>query len=338
MAQESIHIRKDTGVGRRLRVGALILVGLAVIVLGVYEAGRVFDVFASRYTLVTLVPSAAGLRQGAPVTLAGQRVGQVGRLSFIPLKPNGGPDHVAISLDVDTDVRQQIRTDSRAVIRTQGLLGDKYVDISPGSIGARVLENGDTLPGTRVVDLESIMATTARTMEDAQQVIAQARDLTSGLLNGEGTAGRLLRSDSLYRRMDDAALSLDRFMARVNRGGGTLGRLARDSTLYDQTRTTLEHVDSLTRIALSGHGTLGRMLSSDTLYQRALSSVSRLDATLASLNAALTGVNEGDGTLHRLLADPALYDQLLKAVVDVQTLIRDIREHPNKYRPQMHIF
>ena len=67
-------IRKGFDWGR-IRVALLLAIALAILVFAVYKAGEVFDVFAERYELVTLLPDASGLREGGAVTLAGQRIG-----------------------------------------------------------------------------------------------------------------------------------------------------------------------------------------------------------------------------------------------------------------------
>jgi ABC-type transporter Mla subunit MlaD len=98
-------------------------------------SGLVLDVFARRYEIVTLVPSALGLREGAPVTLAGQRIGQVQRIEFIPVRQKVGDNNLRVVLAITHEVQEQVRVDSRAFLRTAGLLGDRFVDISPGSPG-----------------------------------------------------------------------------------------------------------------------------------------------------------------------------------------------------------
>src|SRR5690348_12877873 len=118
---------------REVRVLGLVIIGVLLLIYGVYRVGKIFDVFASRYTLVTLVPDVAGLREGAPVTIAGQRVGQVTHIGFIPVDQKRGAPNLELQLDIAENVKDQIRRDSRAFMRAQGLLGDKYVDISPGT-------------------------------------------------------------------------------------------------------------------------------------------------------------------------------------------------------------
>jgi phospholipid/cholesterol/gamma-HCH transport system substrate-binding protein len=322
---------------RKARVGALLVVALLGLMLAVYQVGKVFDVFASRYSLYTLVTSASGLRQGAPVTVAGQRVGKVASIEFIPLDRKIGPDHLRLELSIDERVRSQIRTNSVVYIRMQGLLGDRYIDIQPGTPEARVLAAGEVLPSDAPMDLDQIMTTAGETLDEVTQFVQDLRRLTGSMTRGEGTVGRLLADDALYQRMVGATVQLTATLQSINQSQGTVGRLIRDPELYDRLTVALGRLDALTAQALDGGGTIGQLLSSDTLHRGLLGVVGRADSALLSIGSGLAGLTDGEGTLQRLLTDPALYDELLKAVVDLQTLLLDIRENPRRYRPEVNV-
>jgi phospholipid/cholesterol/gamma-HCH transport system substrate-binding protein len=151
-------IQRRTFEWRQVRVAALLVAGLLVLGYGVARVGAIFDVFADRYELVTLVPSALGLREGAPVTLAGQRIGQVSAIEFIPVRAKRGANNLLVRIAISERMRDQVRADSRAFLRTQGLLGDKFVDIEPGSVTAQVLGPGDTLATGPSVDMDEVIA------------------------------------------------------------------------------------------------------------------------------------------------------------------------------------
>jgi phospholipid/cholesterol/gamma-HCH transport system substrate-binding protein len=322
---------------RHARVVALLLVGLAGLIFGVYQVGKVFDVFARRYTLYTFVSSVAGLREGAAVTLAGQRVGQVEEIEFIPVERKIGDAHIRLRLSIDERVREQIRTNSIAYLRLQGLLGDRFVDVQPGTVDARVLENGEVLASEKPLDMDQMMAAAAEALDEMSLLVGDLRRVTRGLTRGEGTAGRLLTDEALYNRMTQATAQLTTTLQSINRSQGTVGRLIRDPELYDRLTSTLGRIDALTGQALASEGTLGQLIHSDTLHRALLGVVDRADTALTQVGAGLEGLTTGQGTIQRLLTDPALYDELLKAVVDLQILLLDIRENPRRYRPEVNI-
>lgn len=316
-------------------MGVFLIVALALLAYAVYRVGDLFDVFADRYTIVTLVTRADGLLEGAPVTLAGQRVGQVTSIEFLPL--DSRKEKLSIELSINRDISEHVRADSYARIRTQGLLGDRFVDITPGTPGAPIVQPGDTIPGIDPVDMEELLATASTALIQIQGLVTDLRGITGTLLAGEGTLGRLLVEDALYARMVGATSQLELLLAEVRANDGTLGRMIRDPALYEALLGAVARIDSLTGLALAGEGTLGRLLRDDSVYVGLLGVIGRADTTLAGLGNSLGALTDGEGTLHRLLGDPTLYDQLLKAVIDLQILINDIRLNPKRFRPEINV-
>lgn len=329
-------IRRST-IPRQVRVAALVLVGTLMLVYAIFQVGKLFDVFASRYELRALVPSALGLREGAPVTLAGQRIGQVSSIDFIPVDRRSGGANLEITLAVNENVREQIRRDSRAFFRTQGLLGDKYVDIAPGTAGAAILQPGDTLPVGETVDIEQFMERAAGAIDEAQVIVTDLREVTRGLATGDGTIGQLLTDEALYARMVTATAQLESTLAQLNRADGTFGRMLRDPTLYVNLNRAVLRVDSLGAMIVQGDGSLGRLLRDDSLYNSLASMATNADSAVVALNGMVQRMSTGEGSLERLMTDPQLYDEFLRAVVELQTLIIAIRQNPEAYKPNIRV-
>lgn len=320
---------------RQGRVAILILVSLLLLAYGVYRVGRVFDIFATRYELSTLVPSALGLRPGAPVTLAGQRIGQVKAIEFIPVNRKVGDNNLRIVIAVAEGVQDQIRADSRAFLRTQGLLGDKFVDIEPGTPGARILQPGDTMVSGESIDIDQFLNLAAGALDQATGIVLNLQELTGGLSRGEGTMGQLLRDDQLYANLSSATAEMRNMLAEINRADGTFGRLIRDPALYEQIHGAITRMDSLGAMILYGDGSMAQLLRSDSLYRSVLGTLGTADSAVTDLATMVNQLANGDGTIQRMMSDPELYDQFLRAVTDVQTLINDIRLNPSKYKPNI---
>jgi phospholipid/cholesterol/gamma-HCH transport system substrate-binding protein len=330
-------LRRSAFEWRQVRVALLGAAGLLLLAYGVYRVGRIFDVFADRYEIVTLVPSALGLREGAPVTLAGQRIGQVSAIDFIPVRRKRGDANLSVRLAISEEVRDQIRADSRAFLRTQGLLGDKFVDIVPGGVTAQVLQAGDTVVAGRSVDLDEFILQASGALDNATAIVTDMRELAGGLARGEGTMGRFLSDDQLYERMVGATGELQRTLAQVNRADGTLGRLIRDPEMYERMNGAVARVDSIGTVLLYGQGSAGLLLRDDALYRNLASSTARADSALGGISALVEQMRSGDGSLQKLLTDPQLYDQFLKSVIDLQALLNDVRQQPDKYKPNVQV-
>lgn len=316
----------------QVRVGVFLIMALALGATAIVLIGRTGNVFGERYQLVTLVRSAAGLVPGAQVQLAGQAVGQVDRVALIlpENRPEGG-QAVALWLEVNVAVQAQIREDSRAQVRTQGLLGDRLIDIRPGSAEARILQDGDTLQAASSVDFDALIAEGSEAVGDLVEITSNLAELTRGVLEGEGTIGQLVTDAALYDRMVSLAGSMDTLLSAAADSDGPVMRMLEDDSLYLSIRSTLTSLDSLAAGVARGEGSLGRMLTTDTLYSALLGSVARTDSLLASLES-------GEGAMGRLFTDPALYEELLKTMVDFGALLEAVREDPAHYVPEVSVF
>jgi phospholipid/cholesterol/gamma-HCH transport system substrate-binding protein len=318
---------------KRWRVFGLIAVAGLLLVYALLRVGAVFDVFSDRYELVTLVPSALGLREGAPVTLAGQRIGQVAAIDFIPVERKVGANNLRVVLAISEEVREQIRSDSRAFLRTQGLLGEKFVDIAPGTSGARILAAGDTLVTGKSLDLDEFMMQASGALERANGIVANLQDLTGGLSRGEGSMGMMLTDDQLYLNTVATTAELRRTLAEINRADGTFGRLIRDPAMYNRMHTAIARVDSLGMMVLHSNGSVAQLLRSDSAYRSVMGTLGRADSAVTNLGTMVRSLTTGNGAIQKMMTDPQLYDEFLKAVIDAQTLINDIRLNPAKYKP-----
>jgi phospholipid/cholesterol/gamma-HCH transport system substrate-binding protein len=316
----------------QVRVGLLILVALTVLSSAVFLIGNTGNVFGSRYRLVMLVRSAAGIVPGAAVQLAGQTVGQVDEIRLIPpeQRPTGG-EAVAIWLAVDEEIRDQVRADSRAQVRTQGLLGDKLIDIVPGTAEARVLQEGDTIAAASSVDYDALIAEGAGAVGELMEVTRNLSELTGDLLEGRGTLGRLVTDEALYERVTGLAARLDTVLAVVAAPDAPLLRALDDDSLYVSLRSAAIGLERVVSSVARGEGSLGRLVTSDSLYGDLRSSVSRMDSLLAGLEA-------GEGSAGRLFTDDRLYEELLKTVVDLNALLSAVREDPESYVPPVSVF
>lgn len=322
---------------RQVRVAILLVVGLLMLAYGVYRVGKIFDVFASRYTLVTLLPSVAGLSEGAPVTLAGKQVGQVDEISFIPMEQKRDSNHLRVKLQVNERVRDQIRRDSRIQVRAQGLLGDKYIDIEPGTRGATILATGDTIIAVYSMDMEQFLVRASQMLDQANVLVVDLRTITHGLARGQGTMGQLLRDERLYNSMVSATDQLQGVLEDINGSNGTLGRMIKDPALYQRMVSAMSRVDSLGATVLHGSGTLSMLIRSDSLYRGLAGTAAKANTAADQMAIMLQKLNDPNGSMNKFLTDPRLFDEFLKSVIDLQALIADVRENPKKYVPPVNV-
>jgi phospholipid/cholesterol/gamma-HCH transport system substrate-binding protein len=311
----------------QLKVGTVILFALGILTVAVFKLGQAANLFSRHYQLVALLPSVNGLRVGGSVTVAGQLAGTIRSIEFLP------PDrdttrNLRVVVEIDEKLREQVRSDSRGRLKTLGLLGDKVLDISPGTPQYQVLVNGDTLPMGQSMDYDAILAQAGGAVGDMVVLTRDLKSLTGGIVRGEGTVGQLVTNRSLYDNLTRTLGRTNEMIARLQNPHGSFGRMLDDPAMYQNLTHMVASVDSLVMQLNARDGTVGRLLRDDTLYTQ-LVSVTR------GADSLVKAISRGKGTAARLLNDQQLYDQMTKALTDLNAILEDVRRDPRRYTKGM---
>jgi phospholipid/cholesterol/gamma-HCH transport system substrate-binding protein len=257
-----------------------------------------------QYSLKTIFENIAGLKEGAPVRLAGMEVGSVERLEFTG-------DRVEVTINLRRDMQPRITTASVASLGSVSLLGEAAVDITASTAGPP-LEEWDYVPSAPATGSLSDVATRASTGID--ELTGLLRDARSG----RGTLGQLLTDDTVYRELSGLLSAAEAVARNINEGRGTLGRLATNPAMAQSLEASMENLAAVTARIRSGEGTLGRLLAEDTLAASLTSTTSNLDA--------ITGrVNRGEGTLGQLATNRELFDRLNSTTTRLDAMVADLQ-------------
>jgi phospholipid/cholesterol/gamma-HCH transport system substrate-binding protein len=309
----------------QLKVGVLVLVALLILGVAIVKLGQAGNLFGKRYRLVAFISNASGLRLGGPVTVAGQLSGSIKDIKFLP--PDADTTrNLKLIIEVDRDVTEQVRRDSRGKIRTQGVLGDKVFDISPGTPRYRVLREGDTLGVDPSTDFETVVQQASNAIGAVVGLTEDLKKVTGGVTRGEGTLGQLVTNRALYDQLNGTLAATNSLMARLENPRGTIGRLLNDPALYYSLNRTISSADTIIRQISTSNGTVGRLLRDDTLYVHLVNVVSKADSLVS-------GMSSGNGTMHKLFTDQQLYDELVKTVTELNRVLVDVRRDPRRYTP-----
>jgi len=136
-----------------IKVGLLILVSFVLLSVGIFITSDLRSLWANKRTIVLLFPYADGLTKGSPVWYAGLEVGEVSDVRIA----TQARDRIGVSVRIDPQA--QVRKDSRVDIRSLGMMGAKYVEISPGSPDSPDLAPGEIIEGGRPTSLTQVMET-----------------------------------------------------------------------------------------------------------------------------------------------------------------------------------
>jgi phospholipid/cholesterol/gamma-HCH transport system substrate-binding protein len=344
----------------QVRAGVFILVALVCIAGGVLLMGQKTKMFISKGELRVVMDDVAGLKEGAPVWLAGVDVGVVTRIAFSDPKHS---NKVEILLEADRNSLRKIGPDSRITIKTRGLMGEKYVDITPSQQYSAT--PATVLQGTTVAKLDDVVQKAGTTFDRLNTIV-------DSITQGKGTLGKLTTDPALYHNIVDLTGELNLLAVTINRGNGTLGKLARSPEPYDRLIRILERADRTLQDIQNSEGTLNKMIYDKTLYiklvelaeksnraaddvrelnkkitsrdgtlgllindrefyDKGLSLLTRADNSVKSIENIAVKVNSGEGTAGRLVNDKELYERMNRMVDDVDALVKDFKGNPRKY-------
>jgi len=331
-----------------LKVGILIIIALAILSAIIVLVLGVESPFARRYTLYTFLPNTGGLRPDSPVLLEGVTAGTVTEYEFEPGDLEKG---VRIKMRILKKYQDRIRTDSIAKLQSLGLLGDKYIEITQGTPNGRVLQESEVITGAPPIDLDALIAKGTHTFDSLSLTVENIKALTQGMLNGEGTVGKLMRDDSLFRNLNettrklhegqgtvasllnDAALyrelsttaaNLRKISAKIDKGEGAAGKLISNKEVGDSIQSSISKLEGLLARMEKGEGTLGKLSTDPALYNN-------LNKVTANLGPITDQIAKGEGTVGALLRDKQLYDNTNKFMSELTLLVKDVRQDPKKY-------
>lgn len=307
-----------------LRIGIAAAVVIIAAGLGVLLFARPGAIRGDTFRLFVRVGSARGLMKGAEVWVGGQRVGRVSGISFLP--PAGrGADALVVEMDVLERYRQVIRHDSRAQIRAGArLIAAPVVAIGPGSMGARVVNEGDTLDARSQADVEGVMGRFGEAAREFPAVIADVKRVNQQLQGPGGTIGAF---GSERGAVELAAVRArgSRLAASLSQGRGTIGRmLGARGGLMARAQTVIARADSVQALLGSPDAALGRFRRDSTLK----AVVGDIQQELATVRTLL---QEARGTAGRVQHDRAILEALTEAQREMGAIMADMRRRPFRY-------
>ena len=215
------------------RIGIFVLAGFVVLTVFIFYLGNKEKLFSSTSEIYARFQTVSNLQNGAEIDMAGINVGSVQDIQL----PRNARDSVTVKMKVTTDALKLIHTDSKALITTQGLIGDKLIYITMGGDSAPAVIPGSILRGQAPQDFTKIYDTLSATVAQLDSVAIAATNLVKLISNGNGTLGKLVNDSSLYlnaNRMvmnaggviDTASLAVSRISSSVQRLSGQMDSIA----------------------------------------------------------------------------------------------------------------
>ena len=339
----------------QLRVGLTVLFASVTLAVLIFLMSGTTGLFTPKITLKSYFDDAQGLRNGAPVRLAGVDVGNVTAVRVVPNKP---ATPVEVVMKVTTKYSFDVRKDSVTALSTAGVLGETYINIDSSHAKGPEARDGDTLATRETPDIQDVVRASQGTLQNLDallkrtdrilafvesgqgsigkliydpnlynqfaETVNEFKGIVDQVRNGQGSLGKLLVTDEVYNKVMAAVDKINVMIDDLQQGKGTAGKILKDPSLYDNANQTIANVKTLTDDINAGKGAIGRLSKDEALAQK-------LDNIITKLSALTDELEAGQGTAGKLFKDPSLYNNTDKMLVETRELVKSVRENPKKY-------
>lgn len=233
---------------RNVLVGIFVFVGIAILVAGILTLGGQQKKFVKAIHLKAVFDDIGGLQTGNNVWFSGVKIGTVRKINFY------GDSQVEIEMNVEEEVVEFIRKDSKATISSDGLIGNKIIVIYGGTTMAPPVVDGDRLESVMPLDTDQMMETLQVNNENLVEITNDLKKLTSKLAAGEGIVGAVMTDSllaenfrSILNNLNRASVNsnkmlaeLNTFTSKLNQEGNLFNDLVTDTTMATELRATME--------------------------------------------------------------------------------------------------
>lgn len=311
-----------------LRVGLLAIVTIAILIIFILSVSGDISFFKDTVTYTTRFSAAEGLKSGDEVRVAGKLVGKVDSVELMsqpPATKNEKPIVVTMQLEAD-EVKGLIRQDSQAVLAQQGFLGDRVIDIIPGTRGADALPSGSEIPSADQSGLAQVFQGASDILVQFNTVGKQLQELMDNINRGEGTIGKLLHDEALYVNLNRTVVDFQTIARRMAEGNGTIAKFLNDPKLYEDLRGVTANVQGMVADIRGGKGTLGKFINDDQFYVRASELLGKFNETATRLNTIASDIEAGRGTLGKFLKDDQLHTEVQATIVGLRQITDSIQK------------
>lgn len=258
---------------RSIVVGIFVLLGILIFVAGVFVLGGQQKRFTKSVRVMAVFSDVAGLKAGNNVWFSGVKIGTIKRVKFF------GTNQVEVDMDIEQSAQPYIRKDAQATISSDGLIGNKIVQIFGGSPKSEPIEENDRLKTQEALSSDKVLETLQENNQNLLRVTNDFKALVGNIRKGKGTVGAVL-TDSLVANNFKLAME----------------------NLQKASQNTVKVTGSVATFAakLGTKGTLANELVSDTVVFRRLSrSAARLENAAGSAEKTVSNLSQTSENVNR---------------------------------------
>ena len=257
--------------------------------------------FGSKFSVHAIFKNVSGLQKGNNIRFSGINIGTVKSIRMT------SDTSVVVSFIIREEMNQFIRHNAVASLGTDGLLGNRIINIIPGNGNARLIRDGDTLQVYHGIDEDEMFSLLEKTNYNVAVITNSLVDIVKDVQDGKGTVGRLFSDSILTQQINETVRNLnmssnrainildalDQNIGRVNAGQGTVGMLLNDTTLAFRIYQIFEELEASTNHVQTISQDIGRMLTQVQEGPGLTGSIMNDSTMVHSLEESLENIRQG---------------------------------------------
>jgi phospholipid/cholesterol/gamma-HCH transport system substrate-binding protein len=189
--------------GYTWKLGMFVTIGLLLFIMAVYFIGKQKNLFGSTFHITSQFKTVSGLEVGNNVRFSGINIGTVEEIRLI------NDSSVVVSMVIKDEVREFIKTDARASIGSDGLMGDKVLTITPGVKSTKVIENNGAIASINGIEMNDIMKSVKKSVDNVGVISEELAIFSHSMNNGNGALARLVRDDKMANSVTNTLSNLE---------------------------------------------------------------------------------------------------------------------------------
>jgi phospholipid/cholesterol/gamma-HCH transport system substrate-binding protein len=307
---------RSTGNRRAVIVGIFIFLGLAIFIWTVLTLGSQKKTFADSVTIKSFFENVNGLQKGNNVWFSGVKVGTIKKVDLI------GNGKVEVDMNIDQQALPYIRRNAKARLSTDGLIGNKIIEIYGGTSKAPQIQQGDILNNDKLLSTDEMMNTLSKNNDNLLAITANFKTLSNDLVAGKGSIGKLLTDQTFANQLDKTVITLRKasgnleelsahvsdYTAKLNEKGGFANELVTDTVIFSRLRSTISQLEN---VADQSKGIIGNLDSATNTLNKGLNNKNAPAGMFLSDEKTATGLKN---TLQNLQSASEKLNEDLEAV------------------------
>lgn len=287
----------EKSIYQKLRLGIFVLTGITLFVLAIWMIGSKQNIFGNSSDLYAVFNNVNGLKTGNNIRFSGIKVGTVKNIQMI------NDTLIVVKMSIESDITKHIKTDAKAVITTDGLVGNMIVNILPGAGSQTALQSGDTIRSYSRIRTDEMLNTLSVTNENAALLTAELLKITKEISNGKGIVGAIINDSTITDDVKQtlhflrktsyessiAIKNINNLVSSLNKKDNLIG-VIKDTVLAKQMKNIVSNIEKSS--------------------QEIETVIDNLNTTIENTNSTVLNVKEGKGAINYLSNDPALVKKI----------------------------